>query len=272
MTQAGLWMVAAQTVMQAAGEVVTGEALQALPGAAQSAGGATGMAGGGLGGTGQDFSMLSLFLRADAVVKAVMAMLFLASIWSWAIIFDKFLALGRVKRAATVFEAAFWSGQPLEELYQRLEDKPGHPMARVFVTGLKEWRRARGEGSADSRDRAERAMTLAVDREVETLERRLPFLATVGSVAPFIGLFGTVWGIMNSFQSIAASQNTSLVVVAPGIAEALFATALGLLAAIPAVIFYNKLSSDVNRYGARLDGFSEEFAALLRRQADRRAA
>ncbi len=222
-----------------------------------------------------DFSILALFLRADVVVKAVIVILFFASIWCWAIIFEKVLGLRRLNARASDFESAFWSGSSLDELYDRIGARPGDPMSAVFVTAMQEWRRSLAKGltqnesaRASLQERIERVMQIATVRELDRAERNMTFLASTGATAPFIGLFGTVWGIMNSFQSIALSKNTSLVVVAPGIAEALFATALGLLAAIPAVVAYNKLSKDLTRYAERLDSFAGEFSAILSRQME----
>jgi biopolymer transport protein TolQ len=224
-----------------------------------------------------DFSILSLFTRADLVVKSVIVVLLLASIWCWAIIVEKLLGMRKLNSAASNFEQAFWSGVTLDELYSRTGAQPKDPMTAVFVAAMREWNRADvpGEGDATARvslsERIERVMQITLAREVDRAESYMTFLATTGSTAPFIGLFGTVWGIMNSFQSIAVSKNTSLAVVAPGIAEALFATALGLLAAIPAVVAYNKLSRDLDRYAGRLDSFAGEFLAILSRQLDVRA-
>jgi biopolymer transport protein TolQ len=221
-----------------------------------------------------DLSIFGLFWSAHYIVKAVMVGLLICSIWVWAIVIDKFLLYGRTKRAMNRFEQAFWSGQSLEELYRSLSSRPTHSMAALFVAAMREWKRS-FEGPAKSfaglQMRIEKVMDVTITREVERLERNLLVLATVGSAGPFIGLFGTVWGIMTSFQSIAASKNTSLAVVAPGIAEALFATAIGLIAAIPATIFYNKFISEVNKQAQRLEGFADEFAAILSRQIDERA-
>ncbi len=221
-------------------------------------------------------SMWGLFLEADPVVKGVMLLLVVASFWSWTIIFDKVMRFRRLRALAEKFEEAFWSGGALEELYDRVGTRPNHPMAAIFVAAMAEWRRSLPRGFAANghglvvglQQRISQAMQLTLDREVDFLDRYMNFLATVGSTAPFVGLFGTVWGIMNSFQSIAASKDTSLAVVAPGIAEALFATALGLVAAIPAVVGYNKLSNDLNRYEGRLEAFSAEFSAILSRQLE----
>jgi biopolymer transport protein TolQ len=225
-------------------------------------------------------SVWSLFWRADLIVKLVMLILLGASVWSWAIIFDKSLRLRSLRNQASDFEESFWSGGSLEDLYDRIGRDPGHPMAAVFAAAMEELRRAmqRQDIIADDRLRAgvqqriNQAMHVSVDREMDRLERYMGFLATVGSTAPFVGLFGTVWGIMNAFTAIAVAKDTSLTVVAPGIAEALFATALGLLAAIPAVVAYNKLSSDLDRYGSRLETFAAEFHSLLSRQLDEKGS
>ncbi|WP_426958134.1 protein TolQ [Muricoccus radiodurans] len=223
---------------------------------------------------GHDLSLWGLFLQADWVVKAVMLGLLLASVWVWAIVFQKVAAVRRVNRAADAFEDRFWSGGNLEDLHRTEGERPTHPMAAVFGAGMREWQRSADMGAAGARaltnmrERAERAMGVTATREMEGLERWMTFLASVGSVGPFVGLFGTVWGIMNSFSAIAGMQNTNLAVVAPGIAEALFATAIGLVAAIPAVLAYNKINTDLSRYAARLEAFATEFGAILSRQAD----
>jgi biopolymer transport protein TolQ len=220
-----------------------------------------------------DLSIFGLFLQAHWIVKTVMLGLLVASVWVWAIVVDKTILFTRTRQAMDRFEQAFWSGQSLEELYRSLQSRPNHAMAALFVAAMREWKRS-FEGQTRSfaglQMRIEKVMDVSIAREVERLERRLLVLATVGSASPFIGLFGTVWGIMTSFQSIAASKNTSLAVVAPGIAEALFATAIGLVAAIPATIFYNKFASDVNKQAHRMEGFADEFAAILSRQIDER--
>jgi len=223
-----------------------------------------------------DLSILTLFLQADIVVKIVMVILVLASVWVWAIVFEKMATLRRANRQATVFEDKFWSGGSLDDLYDQEGAKPAHPVAAVFGAAMGEWRRSARVAGADMsrggvRDRVDRAMTVTVQREMERMERWMIFLASVGSTAPFIGLFGTVWGIMHSFSAIAAAHNTSLSVVAPGIAEALFATAIGLAAAIPAVIAYNKISTDLARFASRMEGFGTEFGAILSRQSEERA-
>ncbi len=221
-----------------------------------------------------DLSIWGLFLQADIVVQIVMILLIAASFWCWAVIFEKVLRMRRLDRKAGDFEDRFWSGGALDDLYERVGQRPEDPMSAIFVAAMREWRRSteRGAIGEDSRltltGRIDRVMEIALARELHHLERYMTFLASVGSTAPFIGLFGTVWGIMNSFQAIALTKNTSLAVVAPGIAEALFATALGLIAAIPAVIGYNKLNNDISRYAARLESFSGEFSAILSRQAD----
>jgi biopolymer transport protein TolQ len=219
-----------------------------------------------------DLSIIELFKNAHIVVKIVMLGLLAASVWSWAIIIEKFFVYARARKETDAFEQVFWSGQSLEELYQALSQRRNTGMAALFVAAMREWKRSierNPKPSPGTQLRVEKVMDVTISREVERLERRLTFLATVGSIAPFVGLFGTVWGIMSSFQAIAVSKNTSLAVVAPGIAEALFATALGLLAAIPAVIFYNKFNADVARQAARLEGFADEFAAILSRQIDK---
>ena len=221
-----------------------------------------------------DVSLWALFIQAHFVVKTVMIGLMIASVWVWAIVVDKTILYTRTRREINRFEQVFWSGQNLEELYQSLSSRPTHSIAALFVAAMREWKRTYEGGArtlAGLTERIEKVMDVTIAREVERLERRLLVLATVGSAGPFVGLFGTVWGIMTSFQSIAASKNTSLAVVAPGIAEALFATALGLVAAIPATIFYNKFISEVNKQSRRLEGFADEFAAILSRQIDERA-
>ncbi|MDX9861270.1 MAG: protein TolQ [Rhodospirillales bacterium] len=224
---------------------------------------------------GLDFSVWGLFLRADIVVQVVIVGLLLASIWCWAVIFEKLIGLRRLNARASEFETAFWSGGSLDALYDNIGSYPRDPMSAVFVAAMKEWRRALSKGRNGPRssrvglgDRIDRVMQITVMREMDRAERYMTFLASTGATAPFIGLFGTVWGIMNSFQSIALAKNTSLVVVAPGIAEALFATALGLLAAIPAVVAYNKLSRELDRYAGRLDSFAGEFSAIISRQME----
>jgi biopolymer transport protein TolQ len=223
--------------------------------------------------TSSSLSIVQLFWHAHWLVELVILGLLVCSIWVWAIAIDKVFLFSRIRKAADHFEQAFWSGQSLEELYKSLSAKPEHSTGALFVAAMREWKRS-FEGHARSfaglQMRIEKVMDVAIAREIELMERRLLVLATVGSAGPFIGLFGTVSGIMTSFQSIAASQSTSLAVVAPGIAEALFATAIGLVAAIPATIFYNKFTSEVNRQAQRLEGFADEFTAILSRQIDER--
>ncbi len=221
-----------------------------------------------------DLSIMGLFLQAHFVVKAVIVGLLISSVWCWAIILEKLFVFRRTRRETDRFEQQFWSGQSLDELYNMIREQQSNAMASLFIAAMREWKRS-VEGNprpmAGVQMRVEKVMDVSIAREMDRLERRLLFLATVGSTAPFIGLFGTVWGIMTSFQAIAVSKNTNLSVVAPGIAEALFATALGLLAAIPAVIFYNKFANESARIGQRLEGFSDEFSAILSRQIDVRS-
>jgi biopolymer transport protein TolQ len=224
-----------------------------------------------------DLSVWGLFLQADTLVKIIMLILMFASIWCWAIILEKLVRLRRLNARASDFEDSFWSGGSLETLYEKIGKRPGDPMAATFAAGMREWRHAADRGltatgamRANLQQRIERVMSVTIGREMGRAERYMTFLASVGSVAPFIGLFGTVWGIINSFAAIAATKNTSLAVVAPGIAEALFATALGLVAAIPAVVAYNKFSTDLGRYAERLEAFSGEFTAILSRHLEER--
>ncbi|MGQ0677071.1 MAG: protein TolQ [Rhodospirillales bacterium] len=218
-------------------------------------------------------SVIALFLQADWVVKFVIVLLFMASVWCACIIVAKWIYLKRKFRAADRFEETFWSGTSLSELYERVGKRPADPMTAIFSAAMREWRRSVDRGPGADRGlatRIDRVMQVTLAREVQRMEKNMTFLASVGSTAPFIGLFGTVWGIMNSFQSIAVTKNTSLAVVAPGIAEALFATALGLVAAIPAVIAYNKLTTELGRYANRLEAFAGEFSAILSRQLEER--
>lgn len=222
-----------------------------------------------------DLSVWGLFLQADWIVKLVMLILVGSSVWGWAIIVDKWMTFKSLNIKANKFETAFWSGEALEKIYKRIQSKATDPMARTFCAGMNEWNLSiDGNTSVDGnlqaglQQRIDRAMATSINREINTLEKHMTFLGTVGSTAPFIGLFGTVWGIMNSFAAIAGAQNTSLAVVAPGIAEALFATALGLIAAIPAVVSYNKFSTDLGRYGDRLEAFSAEFSSILGRHLE----
>lgn len=218
----------------------------------------------------------ALFIQADWVVKFVMLILLGASIWCWTIIIDKTRRMRTLRARADAFEDDFWSGGSLDDLFDRVGKEPQDPMASVFAVGMREWRRSTPRSGPEERmsmqQRIERVMQVTVGREMLQAERYMTFLASVGSTAPFIGLFGTVWGIMNSFAAIAGSKSTNLAVVAPGIAEALFATALGLVAAIPAVVAYNKISSDLNRYAGRLDAFASEFGTILSRQLEEEAA
>jgi biopolymer transport protein TolQ len=216
-----------------------------------------------------DFSMLALFARATLTVQVVMGLLLLMSFWSWAIIIQRIIVYRRARREAAVFDAAFWSGEPLDELYEKIGAEPKGPSQKIFASGMLEWRRShRQDGGliAGAQARIDRAMDVAIARENERLGAGLSFLATTGSTAPFIGLFGTVWGIKHAFEQIAISQNTNLAVVAPGIAEALLATGIGLVAAIPAVVFYNKLNADSGRIVSGYEAFADEFATILSRQ------
>jgi len=216
-----------------------------------------------------DLSLWGLFLKADIVVQLVMVLLIVASFWAWSIIIQKILNFRRARAEAAAFDAAFWSGEPLDELFERIGPEPAGPSERIFAAGMAEWRRShRQDGAliAGAQSRIERSMDVAIAREADLHNTGLTFLASVGSASPFIGLFGTVWGIMRAFADIAQAQNTNLATVAPGIAEALLATGLGLLAAIPAVIFYNKLSNDSDRIVGGYEAFADEFATILSRQ------
>lgn len=230
-----------------------------------------------IGGGVTDFSIIGSFLNADIVVKVTMLLLLAASLWSWTIIFNKMVLLSSLKRKARRFDKLFWSGQSLDELYQQFAAHNDHPLTAMFIAALREWRRAFDGGAPREtalpgvKERIDKAMNVTVLRETDGIEKWLGILATIGSVSPFVGLFGTVWGIMNSFTAIAARHDTTLAVVAPGIAEALFATAMGLLAAIPAVIFYNRYVSEIGRYVNQLDAFADEFSAILSRQLDEKA-
>lgn len=228
-----------------------------------------------LGGNAQvDFSIVGMFMQADIIVQFVMLMLITASIWGWSIIFNTWGRLKSARAKADYFEDVFWSGNSLDELYNRIKQAPDHPLAAVFVAAMREWHRSLGNRAGSGvdkvtvQDRIHKVMHVTTGREMDRLEGQVGYLATIGSAAPFVGLFGTVWGIMNSFTSIAVASDTSLATVAPGIAEALLATALGLVAAIPAVIAYNKLATDMGRYASRVEGFADEFAAILSRQLD----
>jgi biopolymer transport protein TolQ len=218
-----------------------------------------------------DFTMWALFARATITVKIVMILLMAASIWCWAVIVDKIVQYRNARAEADVFDQQFWSGEPLDALFDQIGADPQGASQKIFAAGMLEWRRShRQDGGliAGATARIDRSMDVAIAKEAAKLQKGLPVLATVGSTAPFVGLFGTVWGIMNAFIEIAEAQNTNLAVVAPGIAEALLATGLGLLAAIPAVIFYNKLSADSDRIVAGYEAFADEFATILSRQLD----
>jgi biopolymer transport protein TolQ len=226
----------------------------------------------------QDFSLLALFLRADLIVQIVMGILALSSVWSWAVAIDKWFSVSGARARAKRFEQAFWAGQPLDDINERVTEKPAEAMARVFSAGAREWRESRRGAPGDETNKAivERAslqMDVAVSRETARMESGLSTLAIIASSSPFIGLFGTVIGIMNSFREIASQGETNLTVVAPGIAEALFATGLGLFTAIPALIFYNKFSSDIGAFSERMGNFAQEVSVRLsRRLNDRREA
>ena len=224
-----------------------------------------------------DFSMLSLFLRADFVVKSVIIILILASLYSWTIIVAKLIRIRQLKNQEKEFEEIFWSGNSFEDLYETLNFNKQDPKSKIFCAAISEWKKSKSDTLDDSpssinslKDRMQRSMTVTFNKESEIVEKNLTFLATAGSTAPFVGLFGTVWGIMNSFKSIAVAQNTNLSVVAPGIAEALFATALGLFVAIPAVVAYNKISSDLSKYFISLETFMDEFSTIFFRQLEKK--
>jgi len=216
----------------------------------------------GLGGA-TDFSLVQLFLRADFVVKSVIIILIAASVFSWALIFEKYKLFKRIEKSTTNFEEKFWKSKSAESFYNSLTNRDKDPVANIFQSAMAELIKTKSKSSSVQSNRVTRVIEISADKEIKVIEKHFTFLATVGSTAPFIGLFGTVWGIMNSFQSIAISRNTSLAIVAPGIAEALFATALGLLAAIPAVIAYNKFSSDSKKYSQKLESFSKRFTAII---------
>ena len=216
----------------------------------------------GLGGS-TDFSLLQLFLRADFIVKSVIIILIAASVYSWALIFEKYKLFKKIDKSTTSFEEKFWKSKSAESFYNTLTNREKDPVANIFQTAMSELIKTKSKSNVIQSARVSRVIEISADREIKIIEKNFTFLATVGSTAPFIGLFGTVWGIMNSFQSIAISRNTSLAIVAPGIAEALFATALGLLAAIPAVIAYNKFNSDSKNYTARIENFSKRFLSII---------
>ena len=215
----------------------------------------------GLGAT--DFSLVQLFLRADFIVKSVIIILIAASVYSWALIFEKYRLFKKIEKSTTNFEEKFWKSRSAENFYNNLTNRDKDPLTSVFQLAMVELIKTKSKSSSVQSARISRVLEVAGDKEIKLIEKHFTFLATVGSTAPFIGLFGTVWGIMNSFQSIAISRNTSLAIVAPGIAEALFATALGLLAAVPAVIAYNKFNSDCKRYSARIENFSKRFLSII---------
>ena len=210
-----------------------------------------------------DFSLMQLFIRADFVVKAVIIILIAASVYSWALIFDKYKLFKKIEKTSASFEDKFWKSKSAVSFYNNLSNKDKDPLTSIFQSAMIEVIKTKSKSSSEQVERVSRILEISVDREIKIIEKHFTFLATVGSTAPFIGLFGTVWGIMNSFQSIAISRNTSLAIVAPGIAEALFATALGLLAAIPAVVAYNKFNSDSKKYSARIENFSKRFLSII---------
>jgi len=216
----------------------------------------------GLGGS-TDFGIIQLFLRADFIVKAVIIILIAASIYSWALIIDKYKLFKRIEKSTTSFEEKFWKTRSAESFYNNFTNREKDPVGNIFQSAMTELIKTKSKSSSVQLARVSRVIEISADKEVKLIEKHFTFLATVGSTAPFIGLFGTVWGIMNSFQSIAISRNTSLAIVAPGIAEALFATALGLLAAIPAVVAYNKFNSDSKKYSGRIENFSKRFLSII---------
>jgi len=216
----------------------------------------------GLGGS-TDFSIIQLFLRADFVVKSVIIILIAASIYSWALIFEKQRLFKKIEKSTSNFEEKFWKSKSAENFYNNLSNKDQDPLTNIFQSAMVELIKTKSKSSSVQTARVSRVLEISVDKEINLIEKHFTFLATVGSTAPFIGLFGTVWGIMNSFQSIAISRNTSLAIVAPGIAEALFATALGLLAAVPAVVAYNKFTSDSRKYSGRIENFSKRFISII---------
>ena len=221
-------------------------------------------------------SMWDLILASDSITKLVLIGLILASVWSWAIIFEKIGLLRQLKQKTAKFEEKFWSGGSLDNLYDSLSASTNEPMANMFMAAMKEWKRTnilkaktdRGLRGVSLQQRIEKAMMVTMDKDLDSLETRLGFLASTGSVAPLVGLFGTVWGIINSFNAIALTQSNSLSAMAPGIAEALFTTAFGLIAAIPAVVAYNKISSDLDRYAKKLEAFMSEFSTIMSREID----
>ena len=216
----------------------------------------------GLGGS-NDFSLIQLFLRADFIVKSVIIILISASIYSWALIFEKHMLFKKIRKSTTTFEDKFWKSRSAESFYNSFANRDKDPVGNIFQSAMAELIKTKSKSSSIQSARVERVIEISADKEIQLIEKHFTFLATVGSTAPFIGLFGTVWGIMNSFQSIAISRNTSLAIVAPGIAEALFATALGLLAAIPAVVAYNKFNNDSKKYLQKLENFSKRFLSII---------
>ena len=216
----------------------------------------------GLGGS-TDFSIIQLFLRADFVVKSVIIILIAASVYSWALIFEKQRLFKKIEKSTSNFEEKFWKSKSAENFYNNLSNKDKDPLTNIFQSAMVELIKTKSKSSSVQSARVSRVLEISGDKEINLIEKHFTFLATVGSTAPFIGLFGTVWGIMNSFQSIAISRNTSLAIVAPGIAEALFATALGLLAAVPAVVAYNKFTSDSRKYSGRIENFSKRFISII---------
>ncbi len=223
-----------------------------------------------------DFSMFALFMQADVVVKSVIIILIFASIYSWNVIVSKIIRIRQLKKLEKEFEDIFWSGNSFEDLYETLNFNKNDPKSKIFCAAILEWKKSKTNNQNESidvnslKDRMQRSMSVIFNKESENVEKNLTFLATAGSTAPFIGLFGTVWGIMNSFKSIAIAQNTNLAVVAPGIAEALFATALGLFVAIPAVVAYNKISNDISKYFVSLETFMDEFTTIFFRQLEKK--
>jgi len=210
-----------------------------------------------------DFSLIQLFLRADFIVKSVIIILIAASVYSWALIFEKYRLFKKIDQTTTNFENKFWKSKSAISFFNTLTNKDKDPLTNIFQSAMVEVIKTKSKSSSEQIARVSRVIEISGDREIKLIEKHFTFLATVGSTAPFIGLFGTVWGIMNSFQSIAISRNTSLAIVAPGIAEALFATALGLLAAIPAVVAYNKFNSDSKKYSSRIENFSKRFISII---------
>ena len=222
-----------------------------------------------------DFSLFSLFLRADFIVKSVIIILIISSVYSWTIIIGKLVKIRRLKQLDKEFDEIFWSGNSFEDLYETFQHNQNDSKTKIFCSAIEEWKKSNKDASTldlnalnSLKERMLRSMQVTFNKESEAVEKNLTFLATAGSTAPFIGLFGTVWGIMNSFKSIAIAQNTNLSVVAPGIAEALFATALGLFVAIPAVVAYNKITSDLSKYFISMETFMDEFTTIFFRQLE----